>query len=136
MFKPLVLLILVGSAPLVQAISDPLPDYYECRVVSVVQVNANGKLGPNNWTKLLKENFGNLLFNQASGEFRWKGNDHTDQFDVMQVGSQSNSMNAIQAYRGPASYVHRFLVIETFVDGWPFYFDDDGTIYSGTCVAG
>ena len=106
------------------------------RSKKVLQLGSRGKFEQNEWTKLLKRHSDPLMFNQETGELRWKGDQDTSIFEVVQAGTSSNGVNAVRSFQGPAAYVHSFLSIETFTDGWPFYFDDDGTIYTGTCVAG
>ncbi len=123
---------LVGIA-IGNASAEARPRTYVCSVVAVVAGDENGKLGQNDWTKLLSKNRGSFVFSEADGMLRWVGTDTAQQFEVLQNGSDDNSMIAAISVKGAASYVHETLRIRTFRKPWVFRYEETTTISTGVC---
>ena len=112
------------------------PNFFECKVKTVSELSERGRFEQSAWTKLVERNTNALIFDQMSGQLRWKGKDEITEFAVVQQGTTTNGVNAVRAFKGAGSYVHSFLVIETYIKDWPFYLDDDGILYTGNCSVG
>ena len=108
---------------------------YECSVKEVAALKEDGSIGPTRWTELISQRFERFTFDEATGAFRWNGDDKVWLYEVHQAGTEDLSLLASRRYQGTAAFVLSRLEIETYQEGateYPFFLISS-EIYSGTC---
>lgn len=105
---------------------------YRCEVLTVTQLEANGKLVNTDWAKMVANLDEFIIFDSASGLFRYQGKSETYEFPVLQEGSSSNAMKAARIRQGPASGVMETIQIQTFADKEFIYVAGD-LVRTGKC---
>ncbi|MEP1143488.1 MAG: hypothetical protein ABJH52_07195 [Henriciella sp.] len=107
---------------------------YRCEVVDVSQLEANGKLVKTDWAKTIKRLDEVIIFDSASGLFRYQGESGSYEFGVLQQGSNANALKAARIKQGLASAVMETIQIQTFAQG-EFIYVAQGLVRTGKCKA-
>ena len=111
---------------------------YKCSIKEIKQLDDNGLVNKDNWTKLQDRYFDTLIWNDNTRLLRFidKNGEETcctRLFDVIQSGTSENSTIAIHIFKGPSSTFVSYFRLETFRKGQPFLLTIDSEILSGNC---
>lgn len=131
--------VLVANIFSLSAAAESLPTKFSCSFSQALGLEDDGKLVQTKTAKWWRDALKGFVFDAKTGQMTTTGSASTIQFDVLQQGTSINGLVAVYAYQGPAAYVLEVLKIKTYRDSatniYPFTFDDDSFLYSGTCVA-
>ncbi len=105
---------------------------YRCEVLSVSQLETNGKLVKNDWARTIDDLDEVIIFDSTSGLLRFQGETGSYEFQVLEAGSSANAMKAVRIFKGPASTVMELFRINTFLAGEFIYVDGD-LVRTGKC---
>ena len=105
---------------------------YRCEVMAVTQLGANGKLVKPDWAKMVRNLDEVIIFDSASGLFRYQGESGAYEFSVLQMGSSVNAMKAARIQHGSGSAVMETIQIQSFAENEFIYVAGD-LVRTGQC---
>ncbi|MCX7084659.1 MAG: hypothetical protein NTY69_03880 [Methylococcales bacterium] len=116
-----------------------LSDEYKCKVKEIQQLNSDGKLSENEYTKTFQKYNVTLMWGDSTRVLRHldeKGDDFccTRLYDVIQSGGYENGLKASHIQKGLASIFVSYFSIYTFEKELPFLLNDGGDILTGNCI--
>ncbi len=111
----------------------PTRPFYECEVVNIKSLGDDGSIETTDYTRAIEPRRQIILFNETPGTLRWQGETTSWSYEVVQTPSDDNGLVAIRQAKGPASTVVQVMRIKTYIEGWPFLFLDQDTLFSGRC---
>lgn len=105
---------------------------YRCEVSTVRMLEPNGKLVRTEFAEMVERLDEVIIFDSASGLFRYQGESGTYEFTVLQQSSPGNAMKAARIFQGPSSAVMETFRIETYAEG-EFIYVAGLTVKTGKC---
>jgi hypothetical protein len=103
---------------------------YRCTILQSGKVSG-GYLRDTNWTKGLRESMNEIIFDPVHSRLIWGKTAHN--FQIVQQGSNQNSLVAVRLHQGIASFVVQTIHIQTWEKDMPFIYQDVTEVYTGTC---
>lgn len=113
---------------------------YHCNATATFELADNANPDRHFRSKSMSRVF---TYEEASGRLHWTGDDITWEFTTVQRGDTQRAMKAVRVFTGSAATALETLHIATWEARevgvvrhgvFPFLYNSDATVYSGTCA--